>query len=204
MVSKKKLKRQLQEEKRQRKYAERDATMWCDVVLEQEDAMDTKDWLIADLTNETEQLQKVVREKQHELEERYASGIEWNKELARLRQELEAERAPKVTITDSSGKMVELPYCPNGALGNSSPWINRDELSKTWHCDRCNTITPIQDRDYPTGMCGECVKDSSRWLCRKCGQNLGLKANLAEREVWPCVDYCDKCVNEIKRKGAEK
>lgn len=52
----KRLKKELQEEKRQRKYAERDAVLWCDVVLDQDDAMDTKDIMIADLEAEIEKL----------------------------------------------------------------------------------------------------------------------------------------------------
>lgn len=52
----KRLKEKLLKEKRERKYAERDATLWCDVVLEQDDALDTKDIIIADLTAEIEKL----------------------------------------------------------------------------------------------------------------------------------------------------
>jgi len=89
VTSKKKLQKQLQEEKRQRKYAERDATMWCDVVLEQEDDLDRKDVMIAVLGQEK-------REKQHELEERYAIGIEHNKLVAKLRAEIDELKAPKV------------------------------------------------------------------------------------------------------------
>ena len=63
MSSKKKLKRknkrlekELQEEKRQRKYAERDAKMWCDIVLEQDNALETKDIVMADYMAEIEEL----------------------------------------------------------------------------------------------------------------------------------------------------
>ncbi|KKM84805.1 hypothetical protein LCGC14_1295460 [marine sediment metagenome] len=56
--SKKELKQQLQEEKRQRKYAERDAKMWCDVVLEQEDDLQCKDVIIAGYMRDVRKLKK--------------------------------------------------------------------------------------------------------------------------------------------------
>lgn len=52
----KRLKKALRDEKRQRKYAERDATMWCDILLDEEDASQLKDLMIADLGAEIEKL----------------------------------------------------------------------------------------------------------------------------------------------------
>lgn len=85
----KRLQKKLWEEKRQRKYAERDAKMWCEVVLEQEDDLQRKDIMIADLGQEN-------REKQRELEERYAAGMAYSKEVARLKAQIKEAQEPKI------------------------------------------------------------------------------------------------------------
>jgi hypothetical protein len=62
MPSKKKLKRKLKQARRETKYAERDAKMWIDIVIKQEDALDTKDVLIADLEVKYARLKERLKE----------------------------------------------------------------------------------------------------------------------------------------------
>ena len=110
----KKLKKLLQEEKRQRRYAERDAKMWCDVVLEQEDDLQRKDIIIADLEQEN-------REKQREIKSVLAISYafqkrnigletelrEYKSEAESLEKQLTELEAPKAWINGEPTQMID-------------------------------------------------------------------------------------------------
>lgn len=63
------------------------------------------------------------------------------------------------------------------------------------HCDRCHNTFPKSEWDYLSCMCEKCSKDRSRWECKSCGQNLGLKNSLKEGRRWyGFIEYCQRCI----------
>ena len=117
MMTKKQLKKQLQEEKRQRKYAERDAKMWCDVVLEQEDDLQRKDIIIADMGQES-------REKQRELKSALAISYTFQKRNI----ELEAELREYKSEAESLERQLTELEAPKA-------WINGEPVKIDSNCD---------------------------------------------------------------------
>jgi len=123
MESKKKLKRKVKrlqevlcEEKRQRKYAERDAKMWCEVVLEQEDDLQRKDVMVADLEVESRQSKEKITELKGEyvnLDFMYEKQAKLFEDEFARNQKLEAEiaelKAPKVKAW-MNGEEVEVEW----------------------------------------------------------------------------------------------